>query len=261
MTLMTTTVELELELRYVDDTDERVVLQVDCEGTGPQPGGHPLVISDLQSDRDDATVRRLLDAVYLAIDNWCSRQGCRLVTDPGPGLVAALGLPTGPTQRRVPTEATSIQCQKFERFGQWDLRHAAMDVLRAVIDTDGLERSVLGETWGVTAFPSRRTALRLNVGPREVLVIRSDGAATLNLMSDPGSTVRLPDSVERTQGFKALPESVGLTGALDVVPVLLDIPAVTAAHRALIEASVRRLPQANWHNPLVGPLLFSPASA
>ena len=255
MNEMVRAIDLQLDLRFADGTDRRVVVRVRCEGSELSPAATQLRVPDLPTGAD-VVPERVLEAVSLAIDTWCSRHGVCLSDDPTPEIVAALGLEIVSGSEPPPVGVvTARQRANFARFEQWEYRHSAAELACAVINVDGLNPSDLGLTWGVTVFPSARTSLRLNVGGREVLAARSNGAATLFLLADPGPFASLPPSAERTKGFNGLPGSTGLTVVLDEAMALLEIPAVLQQHRALVEASLRPLPKPNWHNPLIEPLL------
>ena len=249
------TVNLELDLRYADGSDEIAEVSLLCDADGPMSARSRLRVSDLPSDRERAS-EAVLNSVMLAIENWCARHCIRLTADPTAAVVAALGLSVRPARHEGSgAVATTRQHKNYERFLRWDRRQDAATVVQAVIAADGLERSEMGRTWGVTVFPSPRTAMRLNVGGREVLRVRKSGEVSLLLESDPGPACQLPASAVRTPGFDAVPGSIGITVALaDALP-LLEVPEVMRHHRSLVESSSRTLPKPNWHNPLVEVLL------
>ncbi len=135
----------------------------------------------------------------------------------------------------------------------------AAQVLRSYLSVaTTLTSSDLGTYWGVTVAPSARTLLRVNVGSVEVLAVLQSGSIIVYLQGDPPPT-RPAYASEMGEGLETAAPNFTYTLEAGAIPAAFADPVLTAGVNARIDAAWRRLPRANWHNPLTESLLRSTA--
>jgi len=164
--------------------------------------------------------------------------------------------------------ATDIQQKKFDKFQESQLRHEAIDFVRAAIAAAGLAESERGVTWGVTVCPDNETIIRLNVGNIAQLSVRYGRVAK----KDPaGSRERIAVAVrKRALGWMGIPgslsdqegfpdwvdDSIILRGYFDQwASRFFKKKRLALAFAEHVREAHKKMPDANWHNPLVDALL------
>ena len=149
---------------------------------------------------------------------------------------------------------TDIQKKKFEKFSKHPLKDKAVEFLNYVIAVADLDIEDLCITWGVTLCADSKSVLRVNVSNRylaDIFVSKSypDGRALMCLIGEP--QVIGPQSMRIHDGFENIENSVIITCDLGTDSSrLISEQTVQSALKAHANTSVRKLPNANWHNPL-----------
>jgi len=164
--------------------------------------------------------------------------------------------------------ATDTQQKKFAKFQEAQLREEAIEFVKAAIAAAKLAESERGVTWGVTVCPDNETIIRLNVGNIAQLSVLH-GWVTKN---DPsGNRGRISVAVrKRSLGWLGIPGSLGdqvgfvdwvddsivLTGYLDQwASRFFKKKRLAAAFADHAREARKRMPDSNWHNPMVDQLL------
>lgn len=164
--------------------------------------------------------------------------------------------------------ATDRQQKNFDKFQELQLRHEAIDFVKAAIAAAGLAESERGVTWGVTVCPDSETIIRLNVGNISQLSVRYGRVAK----KDPaGSRERITVAVrKRALGWMGIPgslsdqegfpdwvdDSIILRGYFDQwANRFFKKKRLALAFAEHAREAHKRMPDANWHNPLVDALL------
>ena len=240
-----------VELRFGDGTS--VVRDVDLAVAAEAPAAQSQsVLASIPSELDATSIDLVIEAAADAIVNHCFHRGIDLIDDPR----SALGgdPPATPSRSAV----SEVQVRKYERFVATDAHVEAILATQQVIDLDGLERSEIGRTWGITVCPDRHVLVRLNVGRREVMTIRPDGSMRLYLVGDPNELDRAPGPTTSHRGMGGLPDSHAVGLPIDQALQWLDQSrTLSSQHRRLVEQSTGPPIRRNWHNPLVEQLLQS----
>ncbi|MEY4161681.1 MAG: hypothetical protein RI939_410 [Actinomycetota bacterium] len=163
---------------------------------------------------------------------------------------------------------TEVQLEKFEAFQVHPLRDRALKLMKSAIEAAGLSLSTLGQDWGVTVCPDRKTVFRINRGNYALLDMRmmalSDGPNPKEEMCVVLAVVesqlgrRNPKGTVCFEGFvKHVPDSMVLCAVFDGVGErLLEDKKTCRAFAAHSLTGVRKLPNPKWHNPAVNQLLI-----
>ena len=120
----------------------------------------------------------------------------------------------------------------------------AADYLEAV----GAAVGDAGTTWGITALPSRETAIRINAGAQEVVQVLLAGGVKVWVPDASGS---LASSVgaEPFEGHQSSTDAGVRFATLEAAAAALEDDAFSAACAELFErVGGRRLPKSNWNN-------------
>ena len=164
--------------------------------------------------------------------------------------------------------ATQAQTDKFQKFQQHQLQYESLQVLHRAIEVAELPLTDIGDTWGVTVCVDPRTIFRLNVGNVSQLSVFKGS----NEKRDPTGEIYYlyfavvdrqlgilgePRGLRWRRGFvDHVDDSVELSGPFENWHTrIFEKKGVTRAFRAHAQAALRRLPNPNWHNPLVDDLL------
>ena len=195
---------------------------------------------------------RIVEAIHLALTNWCDRNGVALTADPT-RVIAPVVDALLPISGEI--SPTDVQRSNFARFEAWEHRDDAVKALRRLIAFGGLERESLGVRWGVTTFPSPGIGFRVKVGSRLTADIRSEGSLRLYLI---GEQPDVSDfyGIEIHPGFDKVDGSYSLVAEPgEPTEIVLSDDEVRRQHLRFIDAHDRRLQHRSWHNPLTEPLL------
>jgi len=164
--------------------------------------------------------------------------------------------------------ASQAQTAKFQGFQEHHLRDQSLKVLKQAIEVAELPFSDLGDTWGVTVCVDPKTIFRLNVGNVSQLSVYRG----FNEKRDPTGKVFYlylavvdrelgvlgePRGLRWDKGFvQHVDDSAQLSGPFDKWGTkIFERKGIARAFRSHAQAAVRRLPNANWHNPLIDDLL------
>jgi len=166
--------------------------------------------------------------------------------------------------------ATDIQQNKFDKFQESQLRYEAIEFVKAAIAAAGLVDSERGVTWGVTVCPDNETIIRLNVGNVAQLSVQTRRAASRESSEDRFRVIvavckeaigwpGIPGSLSDQEGFiRWVDDSVVLIGDFDRwAKRLFKKKRLASAFAQHAREANKRMPDSNWHNPLVNRLLDS----
>lgn len=164
--------------------------------------------------------------------------------------------------------ATDIQRKNFDKFQESPLRNEAIEFVKAAITAAGLTESERGVSWGVTVCSDRETVIRLNVGNVAQLSVRHGRVAKRDPL---GSRERISVAVrQRALGWLGIPgslsdeegfvlwvdDSIILRGYFDEwARQFFKKKRLAMAFTQHAEEANKRMPDSNWHNPLVDALL------
>lgn len=160
--------------------------------------------------------------------------------------------------------ATPPQQKKFDQFLSLAESAAYIELLKRAIQAAELTIETCGVNWGVTVCPDKDTIFRINRGNIALL----DLCKGFLDPSDPGLLIKAavidselgvltPRGIDLYQGFtNRLKESLLAVGRWEKWgTTFFDNKKIVRAFKAHSDASVRNLPNPNWHNPLVTTLL------
>ncbi len=164
--------------------------------------------------------------------------------------------------------ATDIQQKKFDEFQESQLRHEAIEFVKAAIAAAGLAESERGVTWGVTVCPDKETIIRLNVGNIAQLSVRQGRVAkkdslgsreriTVAVRKQALGWLGIPGSLSDQAGFVDwVDDSIILRGYFDQwASRFFKKKRLAVAFADHARAAHKRMPDVNWHNPLVDALI------
>lgn len=164
--------------------------------------------------------------------------------------------------------ATTAQQDKFDEFQKRPLREECIEIVRTAITKSGLNVADRGSTWGVTVCPDNKTLIRLNVGNVSQMSVQRGFAEKIDPSGDVYFIVvavrrnalgilGAPRGLHVRSGFvKHVEDSAIVFGALDRwSDRIFEHKRVVRAMRQHVESATRKLPDSNWHNPLVEAML------
>ncbi len=132
-----------------------------------------------------------------------------------------------------------------------------MTACRAVVSAAGLRQDQLGTHWGVTVCVEQGSQVRLNVGNRILFEVTDDNRYDVFLIHGSRIPFRWIRYGEVRGGFAQVKDSIVLRAdRVKDVQSFVGARGIAEKLSAHAEASWRTLPKADWHNPLVTPLLF-----
>jgi len=166
---------------------------------------------------------------------------------------------------------TKAQQDKFALFERHPLRDSNLRLLQQAIEVAELQPKDIGDTWGVTVCVDSDTIFRLNVGNVSQLSVYRGS----NEKQDPTGEIYYlylavvdrelgilgePRGLRWRKGFvDHVDDSARLIGPFDEWHTkVFDKKGISRAFRAHAQAALRRLPNSNWHNPMVDELLRGP---
>jgi len=163
---------------------------------------------------------------------------------------------------------TDIQQKKFDEFQELQLCHEAIEFVKAAIASAGLAESERGVTWGVTVCPDNETIIRLNIGNIAQLSVRHGRVAkkdplgsreriTLAVRKRALGWLGIPGSLSDQEGFvNWVDDSIILRGYFDQwASRFFKKKRLALAFADHAREAHKKMPDSNWHNPLVNPLL------
>ena len=167
---------------------------------------------------------------------------------------------------------TAPQEQKFAKFQQHPLRNETLTLVKTAIAVAELSMGDIGKTWGATVCPDSNTAIRLNVGNVAQMSIRKGNFpkldptgqqffVTLAVRKRKLGILGCPRHLYPSTGFTNwVDDSIILSGLFEKWhSELFDNKKLARAFQAHAQAALRKMPNSNWHNPLVDDLLKASA--
>jgi hypothetical protein len=161
--------------------------------------------------------------------------------------------------------ATVPQQKKFDQFLGLPESANYVELLKRAIKAAELTSNSLGVDWGVTVCPDKNTIFRINRGNIALLDLGS------GFVEPPDSTILIKAAVIDSElgvltprGITLYPgftnrhkESLFAVGRWEKWETkFFDEKKIARAFKAHSDASVRNLPNSNWHNPLVDGLIL-----
>jgi hypothetical protein len=188
------------------------------------------------------------------IETWCADNGVTPLGDVYSAVVYVF-LALDAEER-----ATDVQYRKYESFIDMEDGFAAAEVLRTVVEMVDLAQDDIGDQWGVTLAVAKDSILRLNVGSRVLMDVRPhDKAGAIVELMILGE-VRIPEELQQgiflRKGFDSPEGSQLLAFPIGNAGIALGLDGLFEAMKAHAQAGARKLPQANWHNPMAELLLL-----
>ena len=162
---------------------------------------------------------------------------------------------------------SDAQRVKFESFQVHPLRDRALRLMRDAINAAGLSLSTLGQDWGVTVCPDKKTVFRINRGNYALLDLRllppdddpddREELCVVVAVLDTELGRKIPKGTLDYEGFtKHVKDSLILIAPFDGAGErILEDKKTRRAFAGHAAANVRKLPNPNWHNPAVNQLL------
>lgn len=160
--------------------------------------------------------------------------------------------------------ATAPQQKKFDQFLSLPESAAYVELLKRAIQAAELTRETCGVNWGVTVCPDKDTIFRINRGNIALLDLCKGLFEPSDLelfikaaVIDSKLGIMTPRGVDFYPGFtNRIKESLFAIGTWEKWGTkFFDEKKIARAFKAHSDASVRNLPNPNWHNPLVEELI------